>query len=88
MEEYLAAKKALDEYKEEIEKEEKLLKKEKSILPILNLLYNMMSKNKVSNLIFEFSREMIEHKQKNIEELKELCNKYEYKLKEIENEIE
>lgn len=88
MEEYLAAKKALDEYKEEIEKEEKLLKKEKSILPILNLLYNMMSKNKASNLIFEFSREMIEHKQKNIEELKELCNKYEYKLKEIENEIE
>lgn len=87
MEEYLAAKKALDEYKEEIEKEEKLLKKEKSILPILNLLYNMMSKNKASNLIFEFSREMIEHKQKNIEELKELCNKYEYKLKEIENEI-
>jgi hypothetical protein len=88
MEEYLAAKKALDEYKEEIEKEEKLLKKEKSILPILNVLYNMMSKNKASNLIFEFSREMIEHKQKNIEELKELCNKYEYKLKEIENEIE
>lgn len=87
MEEYLAAKKVLDKFKEEIDIKEGRLEKEKSIFPMANLLYNLINGNKITDMLFEFMQERIEHKQKNIDKLKEIYNKYKNKLEEIENEL-
>lgn len=87
MEEYLAAKKVLDKFKEEIDIKEGGLEKEKSIFPMVNLLYNLINGNKITDMLFEFMQERIEHKQKNIDKLKEMYNKYKNKLEEIENEL-
>ncbi len=38
------------------------------------------------DLLLDIKQELIEHEQKNIKELREICNKYENKLEEIENE--
>ena len=38
-------------------------------------------------LLLDFKQELMEKEQKNIEELQEICNKYENKLEEVEDEV-
>lgn len=80
-------KKTLKEYEELIDAREKLLEKGKKDFLIFNSLYNLISKDKVTDMIFEFKKEETEQEQKNIDKLKEIYNKYKNKLKEIEDEI-
>lgn len=87
MEEKIMAKETLKGFKESIDTREKLLEKDKKNFIILNLLYNLTSKDKVTDMIFEFKKEETEQEQKNIDKLKEIYNKYKNKLKEIEDEI-
>ncbi len=86
MEEKIMAKETLKGFKESIDTREKLLEKDKKNFIILNLLYNLTSKDKVTDMIFEFRKEEIEQEQKNIDKLKEIYNKYKNKLEEIEDE--
>ena len=86
MEEKIMAKETLKGFKESIDTREKLLEKDKKNFFIFNLLYNLTSKDKVTDMIFEFRKEEMEQEQKNIAKLKEIYNKYENKLKEIEDE--
>lgn len=83
MEEKIMAKETLKEFKESIDTREKLLEKDKKNFIIFNLLYNLTSKDKVTDMIFEFRKEEIEQEQKNIDKLKEIYNKYKNKLEEI-----
>ena len=80
-------KKTLKEYEELIDAREKLLEKGKKDFLIFNSLYNLISKDKTTDIIFEFRKEEIEQEQKNIAKLKEILNKYKNKLEEIEDEI-
>lgn len=86
MEEKIMAKETLKGFKESIDTREKLLEKDKKNFIIFNLLYNLTSKDKVTDMIFEFRKEEIEQEQKNIDKLKEIYNKYKNKLEEIEDE--
>lgn len=86
MEEKIMAKETLKGFKESIDTREKLLEKDKKNFFTFNLLYNLTSKDKVTDMIFEFRKEEMEQEQKNIAKLKEIYNKYENKLKEIEDE--
>ena len=86
MEEKIMAKETLKGFKESIDSREKLLEKYKKNFFTFNLLYNLTSKDKVTDMIFEFRKEEMEQEQKNIAKLKEIYNKYENKLKEIEDE--
>lgn len=86
MEEKIMAKETLKGFKESIDAREKSLEKDKKNFFTFNLLYNLTSKDKVTDMIFEFRKEEMEQEQKNIAKLKEIYNKYENKLKEIEDE--
>lgn len=86
MEEKIMAKETLKGFKESIDAREKLLEKDNKNFFTFNLLYNLTSKDKVTDMIFEFRKEEMEQEQKNIAKLKEIYNKYENKLKEIEDE--
>lgn len=83
MEEKIMAKETLKGFKESIDTREKLLEKDKKNFFIFNLLYNLTSKDKVTDMIFEFRKEEMEQEQKNIAKLKEIYNKYKDKLEEI-----
>ena len=83
MEEKIMAKETLKGFKESIDTREKLLEKDKKNFFIFNLLYNLTSKDKVTDMFFEFKKEEIEQEQKNIDKLKEIYNKYKNKLEEI-----
>lgn len=87
MEEKIMAKETLKEFEKSIDAREKLLEKGKKGDLIFNLLYNLTSKNKATDMIFEFRKEEMEQEQKNIAKLKEILNKYKNKLEEIEDEI-
>ena len=54
---------------------------------MINSLYSLINKDKITDMIFEFKKEETEQEQKNIDKLKEIYNKYKNKLKEIEDEI-
>ena len=86
MEEKIMAKETLKEFKESIDAREKLLEKDKKNFFIFNLLYNLTSKDKATDMIFEFRKEEMEQEQKNIAKLKEIYNKYKNKLEEIKDE--
>ena len=86
MEEKIMAKETLKGFKESIDAREKLLEKDKKNFFTFNLLYNLTSKDKVTDMIFEFRKEEMEQEQKNIDKLKEIYNKYKNKLEEIEDE--
>lgn len=60
MEEKIMAKETLKGFKESIDTREKLLEKDKKNFIIFNLLYNLTSKDKVTDMIFEFRKEEIE----------------------------
>ena len=83
MKEKIMAKEILKEFEKSIDEREKLLEKGKKGDLIFNLLYNLTSKDKVTNMIFEFRKEEMEQEQKNIAKLKEIHNKYKNKLEEI-----
>ena len=87
MEEKTMAKETLKEFEKSIDAREKLLEKGKKGDLIFNLLYNLTSKDKATDMIFEFRKEEMEQEQKNIAKLKEILNKYKNKLEEIEDEI-
>lgn len=87
MEEKIMVKEILKEFEKSIDAREKLLEKGKKGDLIFNLLYNLTSKDKATDMIFEFRKEEMEQEQKNIAKLKEIYNKYKNKLEEIENEI-
>lgn len=87
MKENIIAKDILKEFEKSIDAREKLLEKGKKGDLIFNLLYNLTSKDKATDMIFEFRKEEMEQEQKNIAKLKEIHNKYKNKLQEIENEI-
>lgn len=87
MGEKLTAKKTLKEFEKSIDAREKLLEKGKKDFLRFNLLYNLISKDKITDIIFGFRKEEIEQEQKNIAKLKEILNKYKNKLEEIEDEI-
>ncbi len=87
MEEKTMAKETLKEFEKSIDEREKLLEKGKKGDLIFNLLYNLTSKDKATDMIFEFRKEEMEQEQKNIAKLKEILNKYKNKLEEIEDEI-
>ena len=86
MEEKIMAKETLKGFKDSIDAREKLLGKDKKNFIIFNLLYNLTSKDKATDMIFEFRKEEMKQEQKNIAKLKEIYNKYKDKLEEIENE--
>lgn len=86
MEEKTMAKETLKEFEKSIDEREKLLEKGKKGDLIFNLLYNLTSKDKATDMIFEFRKEEMEQEQKNIAKLKEILNKYKNKLEEIEDE--
>ena len=87
MEEKTIAKETLKEFEKSIDAREKLLEKDKKSFIIFNLLYTLVSKDKITDMIFEFRKEEMEQEQKNIAKLKEILNKYKNKLEEIEDEI-
>lgn len=86
MKENIIAKDMLNRFKESIDVREEDLGKHKNNISILNSLYGLISEDKTIDMIFEFKKEEIEQEQKNIDKLKEIYNKYENKLKEIEDE--
>lgn len=65
MEEKIMAKETLKGFKESIDAREKLLEKDKKNFFTFNLLYNLTSKDKVTDMIFEFRKEEMEQEQKN-----------------------
>lgn len=86
MEENITAKKMLNAFKESIDIREEELGKHKNKISMFNLLYSLINKDKITDMIFEFKKEETEQEQKNIDKLKEIYNKYKNKLEEIENE--
>lgn len=86
MKENIVAKDILNRFKKSIDIREEELGKHKNKISMINLLYGLTSKDKITDMIFEFKKEETEQEQKNIAKLKEIYNKYENKLKEIEDE--
>ena len=86
MKENITAKKMLNAFKESIDIREEELGKHKNKISMINLLYSLINKDKINDMIFEFKKEETEQEQKNIDKLKEIYNKYKNKLEEIENE--
>lgn len=86
MKENIIAKDMLNRFKESIDIREENLGKHKNKISMINSLYSLINKDKITDMIFEFKKEETEQEQKNIDKLKEIYNKYKYKLKEIENE--
>lgn len=86
MKENITAKKMLNAFKESIDIREEELGKHKNKISMINLLYSLINKDKITDMIFEFKKEETEQEQKNIDKLKEIYNKYKNKLEEIENE--
>lgn len=86
MKENIIAKDMLNRFKESIDVRKEDLGKHKNNISMLNSLYGLISEDKAIDMIFEFKKEEIEQEQKNIDKLKEIYNKYENKLKEIEDE--
>ena len=87
MKENITAKMMLNVFKESIDIREEELGKHKNKIYMINSLYSLINKDKITDMFFEFKKEEIEHQQKNIDKLKEIYNKYKNKLKEIEDEI-
>ena len=86
MKENIIAKDMLNRFKESIDIREENLGKHKNKISMINSLYSLINKDKITDMIFEFKKEETEQEQKNIDKLKEIYNKYKNKLKEIENE--
>lgn len=86
MKENITAKMMLNAFKESIDIREEKLGKYKNKISMINSLYSLISKDKITDMIFEFKKEETEQEQKNIDKLKEIYNKYKDKLEEIENE--
>ena len=86
MKENIVAKDILNRFKKSIDIREEELGKHKNKISMINLLYGLTSKDKITDMIFEFKKEETEQEQKNIDKLKEIYNKYKNKLEEIENE--
>ena len=86
MKENITAKKMLNAFKESIDIREEDLGKHKNKISMINSLYSLINKDKITDMIFEFKKEETEQEQKNIDKLKEIYNKYKNKLEEIENE--
>lgn len=86
MKENITAKMMLNTLKESIDIREEELGKHKNKISMINLLYSLINKDKITDMILEFKKEEIEQEQKNIDKLKEIYNKYKNKLEEIENE--
>ena len=86
MKENITAKKMLNAFKESIDIREEELGKHKNKISMINLLYSLINKDKITDMIFEFKKEETDQEQKNIDKLKEIYNKYKNKLEEIEDE--
>lgn len=87
MKENIIAKDMLNRFKESIDVREEDLGKHKNKISMINSLYSLINKDKITDMIFEFKKEETEQEQKNIDKLKEIYNKYKDKLEEIEDEI-
>lgn len=86
MKENIIAKDMLNRFKESIDIREENLGKHKNKISMINSLYSLINKDKITDMIFEFKKEETEQEQKNIDKLKEIYNKYKNKLEEIEDE--
>lgn len=86
MEENIIVKDILNRFKESIDVREEELGKHKNKISMINSLYSLINKDKITDMIFELEKEETEQEQKNIDKLKEIYNKYKDKLEEIENE--
>lgn len=86
MKENIIVKMILNRFKESIDIREEDLGKHKNKISMINSLYSLINKDKITDMIFEFEKEETEQEQKNIDKLKEIYNKYKDKLEEIENE--
>lgn len=86
MKENIIAKDMLNRFKESIDIREENLGKHKNKISMINSLYSLINKDKITDMIFEFKKEETEQEQKNIDKLKEIYNKYKDKLEEIEDE--
>lgn len=86
MKENIMAKMMLNRFKESIDIREENLGKHKNKISMINSLYSLINKDKITDMIFEFKKEETEQEQKNIDKLKEIYNKYKDKLEEIEDE--
>lgn len=86
MEENIIVKDILNRFKESIDEREEELGKHKNKISMINSLYSLINKDKITDMIFELEKEETEQEQKNIDKLKEIYNKYKDKLEEIENE--
>lgn len=86
MKENIIAKMILNRFKESIDVREEELGKHKNKISMINSLYSLINKDKITDMIFELEKEETEQEQKNIDKLKEIYNKYKDKLEEIENE--
>ena len=86
MKENIIAKMMLNRFKESIDIREEDLGKHKNKISMINSLYSLINKDKITDMIFEFEKEETEQEQKNIDKLKEIYNKYKDKLEEIEDE--
>lgn len=87
MKENIMAKMMLNRFKESIDIREEDLGKHKNKISMINSLYSLINKDKITDMIFEFKKEETEQEQKNIDKLKEIYNKYKDKLEETEDEI-
>ena len=87
MKENIMAKMMLNRFKESIDIREEDLGKHKNKISMINSLYSLINKDKITDMIFDFKKEETEQEQKNIDKLKEIYNKYKDKLEEIEDEI-
>nr|DAU92539.1 MAG TPA: hypothetical protein [Caudoviricetes sp.] len=83
MKENIMAKMMLNRFKESIDIREEDLGKHKNKISMINSLYSLINKDKITDMIFEFKKEETEQEQKNIDKLKEIYNKYKDKLEEI-----
>lgn len=83
MKENIIAKDMLNRFKESIDIREENLGKHKNKISMINSLYSLINKDKITDMIFEFKKEETEQEQKNIDKLKEIYNKYKNKLEEI-----
>ena len=83
MKENIIAKMMLNGFKESIDIREEDLGKHKNKISMINSLYSLINKDKITDMIFEFKKEETEQEQKNIDKLKEIYNKYKDKLEEI-----
>ena len=86
MKENIMTKMMLNRFKESIDIREEDLGKHKNKISMINSLYSLINKDKITDMIFEFKKEEIEQEQKNIDKLKEIYDKYKNKLEEMEDE--